>query len=116
MDDINLIYNNKFGLAFQWKKSSLNKQQKVQLIFRDTGMFLNKEQIKKFAELTEKCLNSSQCGQCPRNERCRSILVESPITDVSFAMSPIEINQLNDLLIGTLFHPQFDSYFDNLIN
>lgn len=116
MDDIKLIYNNKFGLAFQWKKNSLSKRQKVQLIFRDTGMYLNMEQIEKFVGSTRKCLNSYRCAQCPKNENCRSILVESPISDVSFAMNPKEITELQDLLEGTLFELQFDDYFRNLIN
>ncbi|MFD2605655.1 hypothetical protein ACFSSG_09160 [Euzebyella marina] len=115
MDDITLIYNNKFGLAFKWTKESLSKK-KVQLVFRDTGLYLSTIELKSFAKNINKCLQSTNCSNCPQNENCRNLLVDSPIKNVTFAMNKKEINDMKDLVEGTLFHLNLDQYLERLVN
>ena len=41
-DDVNVIHYNDFGIAFNWKKNSFSSKNKIQLIFKDTGLLLSK--------------------------------------------------------------------------
>ena len=41
MKDIELIYTNSLGIAFRWKSNSSKTINKVQFIFRDTGLLLS---------------------------------------------------------------------------
>ncbi|WP_209404514.1 hypothetical protein [Pseudozobellia sp. WGM2] len=117
MDDINLIYNNNFGLAFKYKGDSSKHCNKVQLVFRDTGLFVSKEELLKFSNnISQSVKNHSLCGGCKKKEMCRSILVESHVPQISFAMNSEELNSVKDLVEGTLFQLGLDNYLDSLFN
>ncbi|MBC6998282.1 hypothetical protein [Cytophaga sp. FL35] len=116
MDDILLIYSNNLGLAFQWKYVNSEKQKKVQLVFRDTGLFLSIPQLVIFSNNIKTSKLSSQCTPCPSNSNCRSILIESPYKSVSFAMNQKEVEEIEDLVEGTLFQLNLIEYLSDLIN
>lgn len=117
MNDIDLIYNNSFGLAFQWKGDRARDNNKVQLVFRDTGLFLSKEELLRFSKNIGRSMeHHSICGTCPKKETCRSILVESPVPQITFAMNSEELLNVQDLVEGTLFQLNLDNYIDSLFN
>lgn len=45
MTDIDPIYMNNFGIAFQWPTKNTNGNKKIQMVFRDTGLLLCEEKL-----------------------------------------------------------------------
>lgn len=110
MDNIHELYYNKFGIAFRWFLSNDKTSKKIQIVFRDTGLYLSKKQIISFLNQTETVLKTQPlCNDCKYNKNCKSYLLEIPIASVSFAMSYNEITQFIDLLKGTLFQIEMDT-------
>ena len=49
MQDINRIYHNNIGIAFQWKKDvQKGNTDCIQMVFRNTGFYLTYSEIKEF--------------------------------------------------------------------
>ncbi len=118
MEDINIIYSNSFGMAFTWEKHTKQNIFKVQLVFRNTGMLLNKVELKQFSKHIKIALkNSLKCNGCCHKNKCKSLLLETPTEQVSFAMNQKELKDIDDLINGTLFHLDFNSLLKkNTIN
>lgn len=115
MQDIDLIYRNRLGIAFRWKRNAATQMKKVQLIFRDTGLLLTGEELVKFSADIEKVFNESQeflCKDCQVQGACRSLLLDSPAPQVTFSVSYEELLDLKDLVGGTLFQLNLDSYLN----
>lgn len=115
MQDIDIIYRNCLGIAFRWKRNSVINIKKVQLIFRDTGLLLTTTELAQFLNNIEKVVNEGQqlrCKDCQGKGACRSLLLESPAPQVSFAISYEEILDLKDLVECTLFQVNLDSYLN----
>ena len=115
MNEISPIYQNDFGIAFQWKHDEPQKSNKVQLIFRDIGLLLTPNELQYFS----KCINDSfqsgkgnLCKDCKVKGECRSLLLNSPAHQITFAVSFQEVIEIRDLIDGTLFKLELDSYFD----
>ncbi|MEO9894581.1 hypothetical protein [Aurantibacter sp.] len=115
MQDINTIYHNGLGVAFQWKNNPNDDNKKVQIVFRDTGLLLTREQLSKFSKnINFTRENSSLCKDCAEKESCRVLLVESPIPSVTFALNARELNEIQDLVDGTLFQLDLDIYVNKM--
>jgi len=117
MNDINLIYQNDFGIAFQWKQDKPSQTQKVQVIFRDIGMLLTQGELRHFSKCivdTLKNRKGNVCGDCSTKETCRSLLLNTPAHQITFAVSFQEAIQVRDLIDGTLFKLELDTYFREL--
>lgn len=104
MKNIDPIYHNNFGIAFLWKQNQMNTNQNIQLVFRETGIQLNCQELRLFKEQIVKALaESKKCTGCSQIANCRSLLLETPIDKLSFAVSLEDLYQLQDLINGTLF-------------
>ncbi|TGV01752.1 hypothetical protein [Flavivirga rizhaonensis] len=104
MEDINTIYYNNFGIAFQWKRCAVKDFKKIQLVFRGTGLLLTSNELMVFSKNIDKSLNSNcSCIDCMEYKTCKSILVEAPNQQTTFAMTYTEIKDIQDLVKGTLF-------------
>ena len=115
MQDINPIYYNEFGIAFQWKRSTIKDLKKVQFVFRDTGLLLTKEELLQFQKSISCALkSSSQCEECRKSESCRSLLLDTPAPQVTLALSKSELTNIHDLVNGTLFQLNLDSYLSRI--
>ncbi len=115
MQDINPLYHNWFGVAFQWKRNSVKDILKVQIVFRDTGLLLSKEELIQFSKNIKHAKNNSPlCSDCAHNESCKPLLVDSPAPQITFAMSAKELNGLQDLVEGTLFQMNLNNYLGRL--
>ncbi|WP_425235769.1 hypothetical protein [Ulvibacterium sp.] len=109
MQDINPIYHNPFGVAFQWKRNSVKDINKVQLVFRDTGLLLSRKELKDFQKSIKYTMESySLCQDCQQNESCRALLLDTPAPQVTLAVNKKELNAVHDLVAGTLFQLQLD--------
>ncbi|TVZ16005.1 hypothetical protein JM81_2258 [Maribacter sp. MAR_2009_72] len=117
MNDITPIYQNEYGIAFKWKPEKPSKTNKVQIIFRDTGLLLTKKEIHYFSKCIHDTLqsgNGNLCNDCQIKGECRSLLLNSPAHQVSFAVSYTEALKIKDLIDGTLFKIQLDAYFNDI--
>ncbi len=113
MEDIELIYNNRLGIAFRWKSNSNKTTDKVQVIFRDTGLLLSKEELLLFSRNIDCVMGKGQqvlCKDCKNEGTCRSLLLESPVSQITFAVSYNEVVDLKDLIDNTLFQLNLTTY------
>ena len=110
MQDIYPLYHNHFGISFQWKRETPKISNKVQMVFRDTGLFLTKKELLQFSK-SVKCTmeNSPLCQDCTKNKSCKALLLSTPAHQVSLAVSEEEIIAIHDLVEGTLFQLNLDA-------
>lgn len=105
MKEIHILYCNDFGITFHWKQNQENNIPKIQLVFRETGLFFSKDELIYFKSQITKTLSQSQkCNNCTEQSNCnRSLLLETPVPQLSFAVSKNDLYLLVDLIEGTLF-------------
>ncbi|PCJ95282.1 MAG: hypothetical protein COA50_08695 [Flavobacteriaceae bacterium] len=118
MKDIDPIYSNGFGIAFQWKKGTSVHDEKIQMVFRDTGLLLSKKELLLFAKNIECTKNAhGLCGQCLKSDRdCRALLLDTPAPQVTMAVSQNELSAIQDLVEGTLFNMNLDKLIGGICN
>ncbi len=115
MNEINIIYNNEVGIAFKWKIGQTNNE-KVQLVFKDTGLLLNRKELYQFSKnINADLKNCTLCRDCKQKESHRSIILETPLPQLSFAVSHSELTAIGDLLDGTLFQLQLENSLDEIL-
>ncbi|CAM3555118.1 hypothetical protein ZORO111903_19650 [Zobellia roscoffensis] len=115
MEDINPIYHNPFGVAFQWKRPTAKDQKKVQIVFRDTGLLLSQNELVQFKRNIECTMKSnSPCIDCQQHDTCRSLLLDTPAPQITLAMNQKELSAVQDLVDGTLFQLNLDSYLNEM--
>ena len=110
MNDVYKIYSNGVGIAFKWQKDAFL----TQLIFRDTGFHLSIDEIELFIEQVQVSKINVPCLDCKLGTNCRSILLRTPSSRVSLAVSFKELNQIEDLLNGTLFQLELNEYLQEI--
>lgn len=110
MEEIQILYHNNFGISFKWKRNLGKDIHKIQLVFRETGLFLTYEELIQFKnQVKQALLNRKICDSCKSKTNCRSGLLETPFSQVTFAMSLDDLKSLEHLIEGTLF--QLDMNF-----
>lgn len=115
MEDINAIYHNPFGIAFQWKRNTAKDIKKVQMVFRNTGLLLTLPELQQFLKNIKCTMDSnSLCSDCAHNEACRALLIDTPAPQVSLAVNQKELQGIYDLVEGTLFQLNLDNYLGNI--
>ena len=114
MDDINTIYYNDFGIAFQWKRNTVKYINRIQLVFKNTGLFLNKKELLIFSKHIDGALkNSETFSNCSKNKSCEMFLLEGPNSQLSFVMNTMELNKIQDLVQTTLFQLGLDTFLEH---
>jgi len=112
MDDVALIYHNNLGIAFRWKKYIPNTDtRRVQIVFKDMGFYLLPEEIQDFSH-NIKTAKYYNCGNCNNHKNCRNILLRSPLEKMDFAVTALELEQISDLIEGTLFKLVLEDYLN----
>jgi len=115
MEDINPIYHNPFGVAFQYKRASTKELKKVQMVFRDTGFLLTLKELEEFRKHIKCTMESnSLCDDCRNKKSCRALLLDTPAPQVTLAMSQKELNAVDDLVEGTLFQLKIDNFLNSI--
>ena len=113
IDEIYTIHYNSIGIAFKWKRGSLKDLNKTQLVFKDSGLYLSTAELTRFAELIDQALSKPlKCSDCTKDQGCKSTLIQTPISDVTFVMSHNELLEMQDLLKGTLFQLGLNSFLE----
>ncbi len=116
MDDIIPLYSNDFGMAFQWRKSVLKDNSKVQVVFKDTGFFITRHELVYFSEsiidtIEKNYLEFQENIAC---DSCRKLLLNTPANQVSLALDRNELLLIKDLIEGTLFQLDLENYLDKI--
>jgi len=115
IENINPLYHNPYGVAFQWKRCPVKQALRVQLVFRDTGLSLSYPELGQFSEIITKTLQHSEsCADCTHKGDCRVVLLNSPIDQLSFAMSHNELKSLEELVAGTIFQLGLNKILDDI--
>ncbi|GAA3776332.1 hypothetical protein GCM10022271_05590 [Corallibacter vietnamensis] len=113
-NDIYKIYHNSFGISFQWMHSESKKRhKKIQIVFRNMGFYLSKNEIKEFYNCIYHAKQSQPCSCC-KDCDSRNILVRTPSDKVDIALNTEELTQVEDLIKGTLFQLDLDNYLHSL--
>ncbi len=116
MDEVYTIHYNSFGIAFKWKRGSSKDVNKTQLVFRDSGLYLTNTELTHFSELIDKTLATPlKCSDCKKNKSCKSILLQTPLPQVSFVMTHHELLEIQDLLKGTLYQLGLNAFLEKNI-
>ncbi|MBX2826735.1 MAG: hypothetical protein KTR22_01140 [Flavobacteriaceae bacterium] len=114
MQEIDPIYKNSIGMGFYWRKNGESIKDTIQVIFRDMGFYLKKGEILYFSKLVAQAKTSSQCPSGCKSHGCRSILLKTPSKQIDLAVSRRELNAVDDLLNGIIFHLDLQDYLNNL--
>lgn len=109
MKELKVIYRNDFGVAFQWK----NQKEKIQIIFREMGFYLNLLELKSFREKVLESLSEQCCKKCEPSRKCRSLLLPTPSEKIDLAVNRDELEKINDLLGATIFQCEIQEYLKN---
>jgi hypothetical protein len=112
--DIHILYYNPFGIGFIW--NNIPTKTKIQLVFRDMNLELEKSELELFRKLVEDTLgNYFKCQNCKNSDHCRNILLITPFIGLSLVVSMKELNALKDLIEGILFNLELEDLLGDLI-
>lgn len=104
MEDISILYQNEVGIVFTWKRCAVKDFGKINLVFNHTGLHLTAAEFICFIQLVEVALEKPlSCKNCCGGTSCKSMLLETPMPQVSFAMSYSELKMMYDLVEGAFF-------------
>jgi len=114
-NNINAIFHNDIGIAFLWPEQPTKNNQKIQLVFRDTGLLLDKKELVEFSKHIKNAIKTRPlCSDCKQNENCRALLLETPFPQISLAISHTELSAADELVDGTLFQLNLDGYLNKV--
>ncbi|MFD0993837.1 hypothetical protein [Tenacibaculum geojense] len=111
MENIIKIYDNAIGISFQWTHIETDL---TQIIFRDIGFHLSEEELELFTDKITEAKFQKQCKNCDMGPNCKSILLQTPLSKVTLAVSLSELQQIEDLLKGTLFQVKLNKYINDI--
>ncbi len=116
MEDANIIYKSDIGFSFTWKRCEAKHFSKVNLVVKDTSLYLSHEELVKFSLLINIALKRPiDCNNCKNKACCKSILLETPMPEVNFIKSYKEILKIQDLVKGTLFQLGLNSLLKGIL-
>ena len=110
MQQIAQIYFNDFGVAFYWKKEEEILEDRIQLVFKETGFYLSKVELDCFLDLIDTTFEKNKCTSCGMKNKCHKFLLKTPCENIDLAVSKKELMQIKDLVQGTVFQIQLDHY------
>ena len=113
MQELKQIYYNDSGTSFFWRKENEVLTDKVQLIFRETGFYFSRQELKLF----QSCIDESYklnncCDDCELKNSCHKFLLKTPCAQIDLAVSMNELIAVKDLVEGTLFKINLDEYLN----
>jgi len=111
MDEIKQLYYNTFGVSFYWVKEGKPLSRRIQVVFKDTGLYLTAEQVVEFADIIKNC-GGGNCASCSMSKCCRKFLLKTPVPEIDLAVDYNEFIQIKDLIDGTLFKIDLYNYIN----
>lgn len=119
MEDFHKIYHNSFGASIQWKRSIKEHFNKVQIVFKNTGLYMTHEEIQLFSSYIDEAMSSAVNSILVENldqEKKSLYPVETPFSQLCFAMTLAEVKGLQDLIKGTLFNLNYTSLIKDVLS
>ncbi|WP_025743665.1 hypothetical protein [Aquimarina pacifica] len=114
MNAIDKIYSNELGISFYWKQEKKDKIPRIQVVFRDVGFLLTLNELKDFSDACLVTIRTQGCGQCAQSKHCRSLLLRTPSDKVDMAVSRQELDQIQELIVGTIFRIELNYWVKNV--
>jgi len=114
MREIEQIYFNDFGVAFHWKKNNRVLNEKVQLVFKETGFYFSYGEMRDFAHIIGTACSEMDCGACCHKSRCHKFLLKTPLQQIDLAVTKTELLQIKDLVEGTIFNMDLYEYLNDI--
>lgn len=113
MEQIQQIYLNSLGIAFYWEKDTGIIPDRIQLIFKEIGLFFTLTELREFEHLIDESLIKNNCCEdCAlKNSNCK-FLLKTPLYQLDLSVSINELKYLKDLVNGTLFRIRMESYLN----
>lgn len=111
MSNVDTFYSNDFGISFRWTHITSNL---TQIVFGNIGFHLSEQEIEGFLYKVSCAKQQKNCPTCSAGVHCKSILLQTPSNKISMAVSIVELEQIEDLLKGTLFQIRLNNYLHNL--
>lgn len=113
----NTLYSNKIGIAFQWQKTTNCRRNSntINVLFNNMGFRFDIIELKVFLQDIEFSLSKPiECkGDNPKD--CQSMILETPLSQLSLAMSYNELLLMKDLVAGTLFELELASILNKIV-
>lgn len=104
MENVDIIYQNDMAIAFRWKRCAIEYYKKINIVFNNTALHLTEKEVVIFETYITKALSRPHsCKDCCDGIPCRSMLLETPIPQISFSMSYVELLSIQDLIKKVLF-------------
>ncbi|MDG2432888.1 hypothetical protein [Flavobacterium sp.] len=111
MKAVKPIYHNESGTSFFWKKENDIVTDKVQLIFRETGFYFSRPELKQFKNCIDESYRSNHsCDNCDLKNSCHKFLLRTPCSQIDLAVTMNELTAVKDLVEGTLFNISMIDY------
>ncbi|GAA3632351.1 hypothetical protein [Flavivirga jejuensis] len=111
MKDISIICYNDFGITFRWKRCAVEDFNKVQLVFENIRLFLKQNELIQFSKNVELALERADPSKNNKAyDPLELFLLEGPNPQVSFAISYVELEKMQDLVCNTLFQLGLDRF------
>ena len=113
MEQIQQIYLNSLGIAFYWEKDTGIIPDRIQLIFKEIGLFFTVNELSEFEHLIDESLIKNNCCEdCAlKNSNCK-FLLKTPLYQLDLSVSTSELKYLKDLVNGTLFRIRMENYLN----
>ena len=113
MEQIQQIYLNSLGITFYWEKEEGIIPNRVQLIFKEIGLFFTVVELNEFEYLIDESITKNSCCEdCAlKNNNCK-FLLKTPLYQLDLSVSTSELNYLKDLVNGTLFRIKMEIYLN----
>ncbi|WP_346882272.1 DUF6686 family protein [uncultured Algibacter sp.] len=116
MEDIDIIYKNDLGIAFIWKRCVVDKHRKINLVFNNVALHCTNDELNHFSTLIEESFDrASRCTKCQDIKTCKTILLETPVSQVSFTTNYNELTAIKDLVSGTTFVMGLDTVLKKIL-
>jgi hypothetical protein len=111
MQEMKQIYLNDAGTSFYWRKENEVLTDKVQLIFRETGFYFSRHELKLFqCCIHESYTLNNSCDDCALKKECHKFLLKIPCSQIDLAVSMDELSSIKDLVEGTSFKINLNDY------
>lgn len=109
------IYTNEYGMAFYWNRKEEIGSKKIQLVFKETGFHLDLIELEYFSVLiSESLLQSNKCADCKLKSNCSRFLLQTPAKQIDLAVSILELEGIQDLVIGTIFKVKLQNHIQGV--
>ena len=111
------LYSNKIGITFQWQKTNNSPRtyKTINLLFNNMGLRFDMVELKVFLQDVEFALNKPIACKGDNPKDCQSMILETPLSQLSLAMSYNELLLMKDLVAGTLFEIELSSMLKKIV-